>query len=67
MNYSDYLEQRGGSTLIPIPATPPVGGATFPEKSTTAWVRFSGVRLTGSCRINSQGTSTFLICPVQLG
>ena len=39
---------RGGSTTNPIPAIPPVDGATLPERSTTAWVRLSGVRLRGS-------------------
>ena len=58
--------RRGGSTLISIPANLPVGGATFPARSTTAWVRLNGVRLRGSCWIHNHGTSTFLVCPVQL-
>ena len=60
--------QGGGSTLISITATSPVGGATLPErKPRPACVMLSGVSLRGCCRINSYGTSTFFVCFMQLG
>ena len=59
--------RRGGSTLNPILATSPVGGATIPEGSTTDCIRLSDLRLRGSCWVNSHGTGSFLVCSIHLG